>query len=121
MLEAVPEAAQPAPDPILWRIVKGNGTERIVDQAELDRLDGLKRRAYVGFSRCRIHQCAACGKRDAWRHDDQGDWGWYGSINQIDNWQGEQPAVPKWCSEACRLALIASRAAPRNMQLLDGC
>lgn len=119
-VEPVPAAEPPPTDPVLWRITKANGTELIVDQAELDRLDGLKRRAYVGFQRCRIHQCASCGKRDAWRHDGDNDWGWYGSIEQIDNWVGEAPVVPKWCSDACRRQLVAAGRVPRNARHMEG-
>lgn len=114
-VEAVPTTEPPPADPVLYRITKRSGKELIVDAAELARLDGLKVRAYVGYQRCKIHECSACGKRDAWREG----WSWYGSIEQVDNWQGEKPVIPKWCSEPCRQQLIADKIVPRNMQRLD--
>jgi hypothetical protein len=109
-VEAVPA------DPVLWLIRRRNGTELIVDAAELARLDGLKRRAYLTAKLCKIHECEACGKRDAWREG----WGWYGSLNEIDNWDGEEPAVPKWCSEPCRLKLVEARRCPRKARPQKG-
>lgn len=117
-LEAVP----PPPPPLrLWRITRsalstpGRYAGKIVDDAELERLRGLKIGEFLRYEPARIHRCSACGKEDAWRDS----WGWYGSIEEVDNWQGEQPVIPKWCSEACRQKLIADKIVPRNMRHLD--
>lgn len=103
--------------PVIYRLTRRDGSTFFVDEPELQRLRGLKRRTFVSAERARIHQCGACGKLDAWRDD----WGWYGSIEQIDNWVGEEPVIPKWCSEPCRKQLVAERKVPGNARRLEGC
>lgn len=94
----------------IWRIHYRSGKTRLVDDAELERLDGLKRRTYVGVEKAKMHICTACGREGAW---DDG-WGWYGSIEQIDNWQGEKPQIPKWCSTNCMEALKVAGKIPKR-------
>jgi hypothetical protein len=102
--------------PTRWRIKNGRHEGKIVDQVELDRLLALKTGVFLRYERCRIHRCGACGKLDAWTDS----WGWYGSIEQIDNWEGTEPVVPKWCTEDCRKALVEAGKVPRNARRLEG-
>ena len=99
----------------IWRIHYRNGKTKLVDDAELERLRGLQRRTYIGVEKAKMHICMACGREGAW--DD--DWGWYGSIEQIDNWQGEKPQIPKWCSTNCMEALKVAGKIPKRAPWLD--
>lgn len=98
-----------------WRLTDRHGGETIVDDAEYARRRGLKRPGFISAAAAKVHQCSHCGIEDAWRDS----WGWYGSIEQVDNWSGDPPAIPKWCSDACRDGLKAAGLIPRNARRID--
>ena len=95
------------PHPILHRLIRRDGSEFIVDHAEMRRIDGLKRKPYSAYAGlCEIHQCSVCGARDAWREG----WQWYGSYKDMD----EGKPILKMCGDQCRVKAVADKMVPRN-------
>jgi hypothetical protein len=125
MLEHPSVALAPDPEPVsqwyrvTFRRRYGGGFRRQEEEALIQAMDAADVQTKIsaipgqvgGWTRAKLHECCVCRKTAPW---DAG-WGWYGSMQQID----DGDPVIKWCSDQCMASAKSARIIPRNAQNLD--